>query len=196
MVSLLLVSGSLLGAPVNVAKEISAIRRAYGSIQSQKHKFSQLERTVFGRSTEGTSIVAYRDATGSVRKIIVTDMGEIGQAVTEYFFQGEKLFFVFRQSIRYGGHIMDTLNGKALQSNVAAEDRLYFSKGELIRWLKFKKQVPAMDPEFAVERKTVLDDAKTFLLLMKTPAPKGGENLCSWHCATGNNGVCKRFACE
>ncbi|MFC1610709.1 hypothetical protein ACFL6C_07115 [Myxococcota bacterium] len=198
MVSLLLLVSTFLVGPAeqkDVENEIVGIRREFKTIQSQLSEFKRHQRVLLGISAEGASITAYRDGE-KVRKITVEALGETGKYLAEFFYNDEKLFFAFMQVIDYGGHIMETLEGKKLKNDVREEDRLYFVKDDLVRWLRFKKQIPPPNPDFAQKRKSVLAQAQSFLLLMKTPAPKKGEDTCDWNCGKQEHDHCVKYVCD
>ena len=92
---------------------------------------------------------------GGVRKLEVTDHDDSGDVVTEYFYAGGALVFVYQavKGFNDAGRMV-----------TRGEERQYFRDGRMFKWLSGmdKAEVPPADAQFAEEGKTRLG-ASAFL---------------------------------
>jgi len=153
---LLLVSG------ICVADDaaISQIRQEYESIRKA---LPGLKAETLGLPTDG-SATAYRDRGGNIRLIRVERFFESGKVSEEYYYKNGALIFSFYRRHRYNLPYHVTPES-AKQSgvepfdpkkSVITEDRYYFDKGKMIRWLNDKRIfVKSNSKEFALAEQEV-----------------------------------------
>ncbi len=133
IIAIFISSGQMHGAPPasgNSAQEkdaILSIRRRYAAINKGLSKYKAVKKELAGFSTEGGELTAYFDGTAVV-KIAANYQGETGRAFEEFYYQNEKLIFVFRKQEIYD----EPMSGKVVQTK---ENRFYFSDARLIRWM-------------------------------------------------------------
>ena len=87
-----------------------------------------------------SEVRAWSDA-GGVRKLEVTDRDDSGDVISEYYFAGRQLVFV------YGAIRGYTEDNRQVTRN---EDRQYFGDGQMIRWLggRDKVEQPRGSPDY------------------------------------------------
>jgi len=136
--------------PRTVAEKLREIRAQYGTIKHELPTYRTIEREITGFSTEGGTLKAYVDQ-DHIKSIVAVFYGETGRSSAEYYYDDAgELFFVFQQESRY-----DKPFGKIVH---AREERLYFDRGRLIRWLRdANKQVSPNRPEYQEREKSLLE---------------------------------------
>jgi hypothetical protein len=149
---LLLAFAVLAAAPAVAAEDLAAPARAVtrevnGALATLQRAAFRSQRPYVGYASE---VVAWRDASG-VRKLEVTDLDDSGSVVTEYYFRDADLVFAYVA-------IKAWTDTREVTRN---EQRFYFRRGALLRWLDGMDKVErgAADPEFARERDLLLDAA-------------------------------------
>ena len=124
------------------------IREEYKVIQNNLSSYQKVNSDVENQSTEGGEIIAYFDET-DLKLIITKGYGETGKNITEYYFENQKLFFVFDQRFDYNRPIY--WNKKLAEENNDNEvfdpnktkinaDRYYFDNEKLFLWLDNDKK--------------------------------------------------------
>jgi hypothetical protein len=133
-----------------VAEKLREIRAQYGTIKHELPTYHTIERELTGFSTEGGTLKAYVDR-DQIKSIVAVFYGETGRSYAEYYYDDAgELFFVFQKESRY-----DKPFGKIVH---AREERLYFDRGQLIRWLRdANKQVSPNRPEYQEREKSILE---------------------------------------
>jgi hypothetical protein len=133
-----------------VAEKLREIRAQYGTIKHELPTYHTIERELTGFSTEGGTLKAYVDR-DQIKSIVAVFYGETGRSYAEYYYDDAgELFFVFQKESRY-----DKPFGKIVH---AREERLYFDRGQLIRWLRdANKQVSPNRPEYQERETSILE---------------------------------------
>jgi hypothetical protein len=121
----------------SIEKQITVIRAEVTAINQAAKGYKKTVKDVEGISLEGTEATYFTSGKG-LRKVVAKSYGETFNAVTELYFQGEELIFVYRKFNRY-----DTQIGMNPPPKVVSvkESRLYFAGGKMIRFLDGKKSV-------------------------------------------------------
>ena len=110
------------------------IRKEFTAINAAEKKYKVLASEVEGLSTEGGDIKKYYDST-ELKKAILTLYGESGKMIVEYYFSNNNLIFAFEKNESYDKLIYQ---GKVKVVSTI-ENRFYFDKKKLIRWVQDKK---------------------------------------------------------
>jgi hypothetical protein len=143
----------------SVDEQVRTIRSRYDAVDRGLRRCKQVKRDLSGESTEGGELTAYF-SDRSLRKLAAKFYGETGQALEEYYFWDERLFFVLRVESRYDR----LLSGKVKSRK---EERFYFADGVLIRWLDpGKKEIPD-GPEFQQRGRDWLARAKEYAAMVR-----------------------------
>jgi hypothetical protein len=119
------------------AKQVTAIRKDVESINKNAKSYTKTTKDVEGISLEGTEANYFAD--GKVlKKITAKSYGETYNFVTELYYSGEQLIFVYRKFNSY-----DTQIGMNPPPKVVSvkESRFYFAGGKLIKFINGKKDV-------------------------------------------------------
>jgi hypothetical protein len=106
-----------------------------------------------GYATEGGEANAFRDSKGDIRLIKVQLFFESGKVFEEFYYENCALIFAYYRRQRYNVPFYVTpetakeIGGESFDPKKTAitEDRYYFDKGKMIRWLNEKKI--AVQPE-------------------------------------------------
>jgi hypothetical protein len=123
---------------------VKKIRAKFNSINSNLNNYKLIEKDIEGESTEGGTMKAYFENDNLVL-LHCEFYGESGNVKEDYYYDNGDLFFMFSVNQRYTSHIMDENNKIASTT----ENRYYFDKLKMIRWLdKDKKQVSKASTEF------------------------------------------------
>jgi hypothetical protein len=134
---------------------VSSIRQRYAAINKGLAKYRVVKKELSGFSTEGGELIAYFDGPAIV-KIAATYLGETGRSFEEFYYWNEKLIFVYRKQDTYD----EPMSGKVVKTR---ENRFYFSKDELIRWINENaKQVAPGIGEYSEKQIHYLDSSKRF----------------------------------
>jgi hypothetical protein len=106
---------------------ISEIRTEVGQINAGLRTYKKSVKSLVGLSLEGSEATYYYDGQ-TIRKITAKLYGETYNAVSELYFRGDMLVFVYQKLNRY-----DTQVGMHPPPTVvnSEEKRLYFSEGAL-----------------------------------------------------------------
>lgn len=142
---------------------IATIRARYAEIEREVPSYRTVRRDVMDESLEGGYLDAYYRG-AELRKITVMHYGETGSASTEYYFWGERLFFVYRQDHTYD----EPLSGRIARTET---DRLYFEDdGRLVRWLRDGRAAAVTSPEAAEMARDAHDAVHRYAQLAAAPA--------------------------
>lgn len=109
---------------------ILEIRKKYADINNNINSYKKVKRDLIGESTEGGELEGYLN-NGELKKLIATYYGEMGKLIEEYYFWDNRLFFVFTQDYIYNKPM--SMDGSKVEKK--DENRYYFHKDKLIRWL-------------------------------------------------------------
>ncbi len=114
---------------------ISDIREKFGAINYNINSYTKVKKDVMEESTEGGELEGYFKNT-ELRKMITTYYGEMGKLIEEYYLWDDQLFFVFTHE-HYYDKPMHMEGSKVSKIN---ENRYYFYKDKLVRWLDPQKK--------------------------------------------------------
>ena len=155
--ALFLAAPGRVAADQTVEEKVKAIRARYDEVEKGLSECKQVKRDLPDESTEGGELTAWL-AGPSLRKLAAKFYGETGQALEEYYFWDDRLFFVLRVESRYDKPLSGVVKSKT-------EERFYFGDGALIRWLdSAKKEVPA-GAKFEERGRDLLARAKQYSAL-------------------------------
>jgi hypothetical protein len=138
------------GHQLTIEEKLREIRARYAGIKRELSTYRMIERELTDFSTEGGTLKAYVDR-DRIKSLVAVLYGETGRSYEEYYYDDAgELFFVFQQENRY-----DKPFGRVVRRR---EERLYFDRGHLIRWLRGANQpVSPNRPEYREREKSVLD---------------------------------------
>ena len=131
--------------------QISTIRAQYASINKRASRYKRVKKELSGFSLEGGELIAYLNGP-SIVKLVATHYGEMGRSTEEYYYQDEKLIFVFEKTSHYNKPM-----GRVARST---ENRYYFNNDRLIRWVdKNGKQADTSSEEARSKQKDLLENS-------------------------------------
>jgi hypothetical protein len=138
----------------SVEAKVKTIRAYYSEIEGSLKNCKQVKRDLPDESTEGGELTAYlKDS--SVRKVSAKFLGEMGNALMEYFFWENQLIFVLRVESHYTKPMSGVVKTKT-------EERFYFADGTLIRWLDAHNKDVTASADKAARERDLLADAKKY----------------------------------
>lgn len=108
-------------------------------------------------------MIAYFDGPAIV-KIAATYYGEGGRADEEYYYQDEKLIFVYRKDSTYSR----PLSGKVIRKS---ENRFYFKGDQLIKWLDESGKEVSPGTESQKQQDECLASSNQFLVAARSKNP-------------------------
>jgi len=155
---------------------IADIRKEYQTVRGALSAYTQEAVELDGYSTEGGTAKAFRDAKGNIRLIRVELCGESGKVFEEYYYRNGLLLFAFYEHHRYNVPFnVSKETAKELgiepfdpKKTKITEDRYYFDKGTMIKWLdEEKKDVEIKSKEFRDAAKEVIDLSNEMLAKFK-----------------------------
>ena len=127
---------------------IKNIRSKYQSIRSNLKSYDTISKEEWEESAEGGEIIGYYGGK-DLKFIECVYFGETGRREIEYYFTNRQLFFVFEKHYTYNRPIywdekhMKEYNDSVTfdpKKTIVKEDRYYFHKEKLIRWLNNEKK--------------------------------------------------------
>ena len=151
--------GAFSATPVATAQTkdpIVSIRQQYAAINKNASRYKTVKKPLTGFSLEGGEMTAYFDGPAVV-KIAAIHFGESGRTVEEYYFQQDKLIFVFEKVLKYSF----PLSGKVVSTR---ENRFYFQNGKMIRWLGPNGKRSRADAAEYAEKETEHRDVSNLLI--------------------------------
>jgi hypothetical protein len=119
------------------AKQLSSIRNQVNLINKNVKKYTKTTKNVEGISLEGTE-ADYFAAGKDLKKITATSYGETYKAMTEIYYSGDNVIFVYRKFSSYDTQIGMNPPPKIVK---VTESRFYFENGKMIKFLNGKKDV-------------------------------------------------------
>src|SRR6266566_321350 len=155
---------------------IVSIRKEYQSIQNALPSLKAETVVLPDQSTEGADATAYRDRKGNIRLLKAALFFESGKEFEEFYYKNGILIFALYQAHRYNQHTgitpeigkkegMEPFDPK---KTTITEDRFYFEKGKMIRWLnESKKEVKPNSKEFRETEKEVVEKSNEMLSKFK-----------------------------
>jgi len=156
---------------------IADIRKEYQTIRGALSTYTQEVVELDGYSAEGGTAKAFRDAKGNIRFIRVELYGESGKVFEEYYYRNGRLLFAFYEHHRYNVPFnVSKETAKELgiepfdpKKTKITEDRYYFDKGTMIKWLdEEKKDVEIKSRDFQDKAKEVIDFSNEMLAKFKS----------------------------
>lgn len=133
---------------------IANIKKQFTEINQSTNSYDVNVVEILGESTEGGELKSYTQ-NGELKKMVVSYFGEMGKLVEEYYFFKEQLFFAFIQRYSYDKPIYVEHS----KVEKIEEERYYFHKDKLIRWLNPDKEKVASS-SFKQKEFTILQDVK------------------------------------
>ena len=131
-------------ASAQVEKEIAAIRADVNLINKNAPKYDKKVKGIDGLSGEGSEATYFTSGKG-LKKIVAKTYGETFRAISELYYSGEELIFVFQRIERYDTQIGMKPSPKVVRVD---ETRLYRSGGKTIRILSGKIRLKPGDIKF------------------------------------------------
>jgi hypothetical protein len=131
---------------------IKKIRAEFNKINSDTSRMRVIKEDVNGQSTEGGAATKFYE-NDVLKKIRVVFYGETGKSQTEYYFLNGQLFFCFEQNDYYNKPLYE----KGMRVKKKAENRFYFGKQKLIRWITADGKI-ADKSLYPAKEKQILDD--------------------------------------
>ncbi|WP_020394877.1 hypothetical protein [Thiolinea disciformis] len=171
---LLLLAGS--GALAADESVISQIRQEYNTIRKKLPLLNKTKTDLSGYSAEGGNATAYKDSNKNIQLIKVELYGESGKLHKEFYYKNRSLIFTFSQNHRYNvpfyitPELAKDAGGIAFdpQKTKITEDRYYFDKGKMIRWIdENKKEVTITSKAFKESEQNTLKFSNELLAIFK-----------------------------
>ena len=158
---------------------ISQIQNKYKTIRKELPTLSKEEIDLSGYSAEGGTATAYHDGKGNTRLIRAELYGESGKFFEEFYYLNGLLFFAFYENHRYNvpyyvtPEITGETEGNYFDPNKTKvlENRYYFNKGKMVRWLnENKSEVNINTKEFKEAETDVTNFSNELLVKFKRKA--------------------------
>jgi hypothetical protein len=155
MFFVLLIGASCLGQKKETPEMVVArIRKQFAKLTVDSSKWRMVREDLEGRSTEGGEIKKfYRGDT--LTKAVITFYGETGKSVSDYYFWDREVFFALERNSYYN----KPMSVRGAKISKSEENRLYFDKQTLMRWINLKGKKVDSDL-YADKEKQVLDVLK------------------------------------
>lgn len=129
---------------IDTLKVINEIKKQYSEINAKASTYDKVEKEVFDETTEGAVLIGYYEKS-ELKKITGIYYRETGKTSMEYYFNGNDFFFVYSKIFNYEKPIyIDT----AAKVKSIEENRYYFYKGDLIKWVSGNAVIPVTSQEF------------------------------------------------
>jgi len=133
---------------------IRKIRKEFNRINSDTSKMKVVKEDISGQTTEGGAITKFYES-NILKKARLVFYGETGKSITEYYFLNGQLFFCFEQNDQYNKPMYE----RTSKVDKKEENRFYFHKQKLIRWITGKGKI-ADKSLYNAKEKEILDDIK------------------------------------
>lgn len=156
-------------AILHIRKEYQSILNTVPSLKAESLPLSEY-------STEGGEAKAYRDSSGNIRLLRIQVLFESGTVFEEFYYENGMLIFAFYQSHRYNVpfYVMPQ-TAKEIGSEpfdpkktIIIENRYYFDRGKMIRWLnESKNEVKPNSKIFREAEKEVAETSSEMLSKFK-----------------------------
>lgn len=144
------------GFAQSVENQVSSIRSEVTKINNSAKNYKKTTKSVEGISLEGTE-VSYFTLGNELKKITAKSYGETFNAVSEIYYRGDELIFVYQQINRYN----ESIGSKNLKVTKVEEKRFYFADGNMIKLLLGKVNVESGSQEWIDSESEIVDLAKT-----------------------------------
>jgi hypothetical protein len=145
------------------SEKIKDIRTRYYEIMKNLDNYDKQMIEDNDQSAEG-GIIYYYLKDQKVKLIKAEYYGESGNLKLSYYFNEDKLFFMFSERMSYDVPIYVDDSGKG----TLEENRYYFRDDIMIRWLdNEKKQVDKKVESYALKEAEIIKDAYNYLKMNK-----------------------------
>jgi hypothetical protein len=149
----------------NEEEIVKDIREKFTTVNTNLKSYEVKEYDLSGESTEGGALTAY-SVDGNIVLLRAKYFGEMGNTTEEYYFYNNELYFSYWLTENYDMPVY-MADAKVISKD---EDRYYFNKQKMIRWLgKDKVKKDKNSQKFKDFEKIVLENAD------KLKAKLGGE---------------------
>lgn len=146
------------------------IRKIYEDIQKQSNSL-QKEKLDLSTdySTEGGQVTAYRDNAGNIKVLRVELYFEAGKIFKNFYYDdNNQLVFAFYKDYKYNSpSYVNKNNAKEMglepfdeKKSILTEQRYYFDKLRLIRYVQGKKTIDAKSQEFKNAETEVINSSR------------------------------------
>lgn len=116
---------------IDTVQIINTIKNQFVTINSDSKDSKKIEKEILGESTEGGVLVScFKD--DILKKVVLTNYGEMGKITTEYYFKENNIFFVFEKETNYDKPMYE----KNFKVIFDTEKRYYLDDNQLIRWIE------------------------------------------------------------
>jgi len=144
------------GTIIDTVQVIKKIQQNYSLINSNLRKYTIVQKTIEGRSTEGGDVRMYFEEQ-ELKKVVTIYYSEMGKVGTEFYFNADSLFFVYQAVYNYNSPIYS--EGSKVES--IDENRCYFYRLSMIKWIgKDKKILMTGSEKFVLMEKTMLEEMR------------------------------------
>jgi len=109
---------------------INKIKLDFKKINDNQKRYKNKSYDVFGLSAEGGEATSYYEGV-ELKKIHCILFGEMGKVETDYYFNNNQLFFVYKKSYLYD----KTMYIKNFKIKKTEENRYYINDKSIIRWV-------------------------------------------------------------
>ena len=156
---LVLMSVNLLSNAQSEEEHVKKIREMFTSVNSDLKTYKMVEKDVNDESTEGGMMKSYYDK-GRLVLLHCEFYGESGNIKEDYYFNDDKLFFVFSVVSRYSAPVYSE---EEIDVTVE-ENRYYFVNDKMIRYLdKDKKKVDKNSEKYTKTGTKVFNESKRLI---------------------------------
>ncbi|MGA9520869.1 MAG: hypothetical protein WBV82_05360 [Myxococcaceae bacterium] len=134
---------------------IRSIRERFNRTNAQQAQLKEEEKSIEGYASDGATMTVFRHG-DEIRKVVILAVSATGDGaqglseVTEYYFDGQKPYFVFVRSTQWDGE----------QTISKDENRYYFDGNRLVWWLTGTKPAPVAESNHDIAENRILRQAK------------------------------------
>lgn len=136
---------------------LKKIERQFTAINLKLDSYKKISRDMPGFSAEGGTVTGYYEQSELVKSQTVF-YAETGKVETDYYFFDNRLFFQYSKETVYNKPIYI----KGCRTKKVQENRLYFDKDRIIRWIDNHTVKPYDNREFIQRFLTVQTAIKEF----------------------------------
>jgi len=139
---------------------IQSIKAEMQNINKHIKKSREGKKTLFGLSDEGAELQYYSN-NDKIIKMTMTYYSEIGKLIEDYYYQNEKLIYVYSRMSRYNKPF-----GKIIKKD---ENRYYFSQYNMIQWEENNKVLLPGAKGFGKKQNELIESSKQLMKYSKLP---------------------------
>lgn len=134
------------------------------SINKNDETFSYEANAVFQLAVTDMKVYSYKNYT----KIVLTFDARGEDRISEYYYYNDKLYFAFTTVAEYAKNKDEDEDGFDHTKKRIVEDRYYFNKEQMIRWIHDKgKHINSTRDEYKKKAEEILHDAKVYIKINK-----------------------------